>query len=168
MSLLSLACIATLVPPHVWVRPGIPAHPLLSLPPALLLVHHGVHLSLLHKPTPAPFSPARRTQAHPAEPIAPTRPASQGQIVTWIRQIFGGFASGALRVAECESGLNPRAVNPTPVWDGEHAEGVYQIIGSTFARTPYHNVFDPWQNIAAAYWIFHHDGDRWTEWACQP
>jgi SLT domain-containing protein len=86
-----------------------------------------------------------------------------------ITQVFGPYAWQALAVARCESGYNPGAWNPTPVWDGEHAQGVFQIIPSTYARSGQGgSVWNAWDNVNAAYRIFARDGYRWSEWACKP
>jgi hypothetical protein len=53
-----------------------------------------------------------------------------------IYQVFGPYGAAAVRVATCESGLNPSAYNPISI-GGSHAEGVFQILyPSTWAGTP--------------------------------
>ncbi len=86
----------------------------------------------------------------------------------YIAQTFGIFAGQALSVAQCESSMNPSAYNPEPVYDGEHAEGLFQIIPSTFARVSAGNVYNYQDNTDAAHAIFMQDGDSWREWACKP
>jgi LysM repeat protein len=82
-----------------------------------------------------------------------------------IRQVFGPYGDGAVRVAMCESGLNPNAYNGVL-----GAAGLFQIIPGTFASTSYagQSVYNPQVNIGAAYEVFARDGYTWREWACQP
>ena len=56
---------------------------------------------------------------------AARRPSTPAAI---IRDVFGAEGDRAVRVATCESGLNPRAVSPT----GDH--GILQINAKTWAR----------------------------------
>jgi hypothetical protein len=100
-----------------------------------------------------------------------TPTAASGSVTDIIQQTFGIYSGQALTIAKCESGYDPQAYNPTPVWvDGqaEHAMGVFQIIPSTFARVSSGNVYDASDNIQAAYKIFAQDGYSWREWECQP
>jgi hypothetical protein len=91
-------------------------------------------------------------------------------IINEIDAVFGGYASGAIAVATCESGLNPNAWNPIAIM-GSHAEGIFQILypitwdsTSEAGYSPY----DANANILAAHEIFARDGNSWREWACQP
>jgi LysM repeat protein len=88
-----------------------------------------------------------------------------GSYADMIRQVFGAYGDGAVRVAMCESSMNPNAYNGIL-----GAAGLFQIIPSTFASTSYagQSVYDPVVNIKAAYEIFVRDGYSWREWACQP
>jgi murein DD-endopeptidase MepM/ murein hydrolase activator NlpD len=107
----------------------------------------------------------------PDTAIEMSAPAPQpaNSVPAMIAQVFGAYAPQALAVARCESGYNPGAWNPTPVWDGEHAQGVFQIIPSTYARSGEGgSVWNAWDNINAAYRIFARDGYSWREWACKP
>lgn len=72
------------------------------------------------------------------------------------------------RVAFCESRMNPAAVGRIPV-GRERAQGLMQILPSTFARTPYRGLdpFDPAVNALAAAWIVSRDRG-WRQWACKP
>ncbi len=69
-----------------------------------------------------------------------------------------------LRVARCESALDPNAVNPS-----SGTSGLFQFRPSTFAITPNgkrgENIFDPWSNADAAGWMWA-NGMR-NHWACQ-
>jgi soluble lytic murein transglycosylase-like protein len=78
--------------------------------------------------------------------------ASQGQAaVTW-----------GLRIAKCESGYNPRAVNPSG------ATGLFQFMPSTFANTPPGkaggSIWDPVAQSQAAAWMY--SQGRQGEWQC--
>lgn len=95
-------------------------------------------------------------------------PVHVGGVREYISQTFGIYAFQALNIAECESSMNPAAYNPTPVPDGEHAQGLFQIIPSTFARVSTGNPYSYIDNTDAAYKIFSEDGDSWREWECQP
>lgn len=113
------------------------------------------------QPTPRPTTPA---------PTTPT-PAPGGSSVTaMIQQVFGPYASSALHVAECESGLRANAYNPTSI-GGSHAEGVFQILYPSTWNTTSEAGYSPYNamaNIRAAYEIFSRDGYNWHEWSCAP
>ena len=101
---------------------------------------------------------------------APTVSVSAGSSVTsMIEQVFGPYAPIALRIAQCESGLNPGAYNPVSI-GGSHAAGVFQILyPSTWAGTSEAaaSPYDAMSNILAAHEIFVRDGYSWREWTCQ-
>ena len=83
-----------------------------------------------------------------------------------IKSVFAPQGSGAvawaLRVADCESGDNPRAVNSAGGW-----YGLFQFSMSTFRSTPYGggNVFDALTNARAAAWLYSRDGG--SPWGCK-
>jgi LysM repeat protein len=91
-------------------------------------------------------------------------PAAGNSVVAMINQTFGSYASGAINVASCESGLNPGAYNPSG------AAGLFQIMPGTWAGTSEagQSPYNASANIAAAYQIFVRDGYSWREWTCQP
>jgi len=101
-------------------------------------------------------STVSHSTSHPA--VVPS-----GSVRNMIIQIFGSDAPKALRVATCESGLNPNAVNRS-----SDAEGVFQFLLSTWRGTPYagYSRFNAWANISAAHWVFLRDGYSWREWQC--
>jgi uncharacterized protein YraI len=74
---------------------------------------------------------------------------------------YGQSRSDMLRVAECESNLDPYAVNPSGSY------GLFQFIRSTWRSTPYgdKDIFDPEANANAAAWMW--SEGRKSEWVCQ-
>jgi LysM repeat protein len=106
--------------------------------------------------------------AAPAVYQAPLQPG--GSITSMIYQIFGPYAPAALRVAMCESSMNPGATNSSRI-GYSHAAGLFQILyPSTWARTSQagNSPYNAWANINAAHEIFVRDGYSWREWACRP
>ncbi len=104
----------------------------------------------------------------PTSPPSPVVPTSQSSVAGMIEQVFGPDAQSAIRIANCESGLNPTAYNPTSV-AGSHAEGVFQILyPSTWMNTSQasHSPYNAMANILAAHEIFVRDGYNWHEWTC--
>lgn len=95
---------------------------------------------------------------------APSQQLS-GSYQDMIHQVFGRYGDQAVRVAMCESSMNPNAYNGIL-----GAAGLFQIIPGTFASTSYagQSVYNPETNIRAAYEIFARDGYSWSEWACKP
>jgi soluble lytic murein transglycosylase-like protein len=67
-----------------------------------------------------------------------------------------------VRVARCESNLDPYAVNRAGPY-----YGLFQFLKSTWRGTPYgnENIFDPRANARAAAWMWKQG--RRNEWACQ-
>jgi hypothetical protein len=104
-------------------------------------------------------------QAH-----ANTQSYSAAQVAGIINQVFGPYAPGALRVAQCESGLNPYAINSMYIGNSR-ASGVFQILyPSTWYGTSQAGAspYDAYANVRAAHDIFVRDGYSWREWVCQP
>jgi len=65
-------------------------------------------------------------------------------------------ASQAASIAECESGGNPRAYNPSG------ASGLWQILGQPVPG----NIFDPLVNAENAVAKFRASGDTFAQWVC--
>lgn len=94
--------------------------------------------------------------------------SNAGEITSMITAVFGPYAAQAIEIANCESSMNPNAVNKESV-GGSYATGVFQILyPSTWNTTSYKsgNPKDARTNILAAYEIFKRDGYSWREWAC--
>lgn len=90
---------------------------------------------------------------------------SEDQIIDIIYEAadsYGQSREAMLRVARCESGLNPNAVGGGGAW-----HGLYQFVPSTFAGTPYgqYDIYDPWANANAAGWMWA-EGKK-SAWVCQ-
>lgn len=90
---------------------------------------------------------------------------SEEQIIGIIEEAAANYgqSSGAMvRVARCESGLDPRAVG-----GGGAYHGLFQFVPSTFAGTPYgeYDIYDPWANANAAAWMWS-EGKK-SSWVCQ-
>lgn len=66
--------------------------------------------------------------------------------------------AAAATVAECESGGNPRAYNPSG------ASGLWQILDLPFPG----DAFDPMSNARMAVAKFAASGDTWAQWVCRP
>ena len=75
---------------------------------------------------------------------------------------YGQPRADMLRVARCESVLDPNAVNPY-----SNASGLFQFLPGTWATTPFanENIFDPVANANAAGWMW--SVGRRNEWVCQ-
>jgi len=112
--------------------------------------------------------PPVKTSSGPVPTNPPPIPPGQGSVAAMIDRIFGPYASGALNVAGCESGLNPAAYNPISN-GGSHAVGVFQILyPSTWMNTSQasSSLYNVQANILAAHQIFVRDGYNWHEWSC--
>jgi hypothetical protein len=102
----------------------------------------------------------------PASPPARLDPGSVAAIKQIILDAFAALGSAgqqwALRVAMCESGYNPYAVNRS-----SGASGLFQFLPATWAGSPYHNqsVFDPVANAQAAAWLYQRSGPG--QWQCK-
>lgn len=105
--------------------------------------------------------------------VAPAPPASDPNDGTWTDQEiieiiyaaadkYGQPRADMLRVARCESVLDPNAVNPY-----SNASGLFQFLPGTWATTPFasQNIFDPVANANAAGWMW--SVGRRNEWTCQ-
>jgi uncharacterized protein YraI len=122
----------------------------------------------------APEGPVLPETPPPEEPAAPEIPEtprdgsdgySEAEIIAIIYAAadeYGQPREDMLRVARCESVLDPNAVNAT-----SGASGLFQFLDGTWARTPWagDDVFDPVANAYATAWMWA-QGNR-HEWVCQ-
>ena len=93
---------------------------------------------------------APMAHAYAASAPAVTTAAPTGSVPSLIKDVFGADSAWGLRIAACESGYNPRVVNPN-----SGTMGVFQFMRSTWAGTPWANT-SPWDalnNIRAAQWL---------------
>jgi uncharacterized protein YraI len=113
--------------------------------------------------------PPTTTTTTPPGDTALTNPgapaSSEQEIISVIQQAaaaYGQNPDDMIRVARCESSLNPRAVGGGGLW-----HGLFQFVPSTFAATPYggQDIYDPWANAHAAAWMW--SEGRKSEWVCQ-
>jgi hypothetical protein len=115
----------------------------------------------------APAAPPTTVTPVPAAP-APAAPAtpSQAEVVAVIREVFGPNGDAAIRVANCESHLNPRAISR-----GGSNWGLFQINKVHAKRVAamgyrWEDLLDARVNTTVAKAIF--DGSGWGPWACRP
>ena len=108
--------------------------------------------------TPAPSAPPTAAPRRPAIPAAP--PAAPGTIQAIIQAAanrYGVSYPWMLKIARCESGLNPRAYNPAGPY-----YGLFQFLMSTFRANGGTNIWDPVQqaNITAKM-LAHGQAHQW-------
>ncbi len=101
----------------------------------------------------------------PAPSVPPTDGSASGditQIIYAAADRYGQPRVDMLRVAMCESNLDPNAVNGP---GGSY--GLFQFLPGTWATTPYasYDIFDPWASANAAGWMW--SVGRRGEWVCQ-
>jgi len=117
-------------------------------------------------------APAKRTvppQRPAHKPVPPPVSTGSGSVTAMIRSVFGAYAPAAIRVAACESGLNPGASNPA-YYGGSHAAGLFQILYPSTWRGTSQAASSPYNaraNVIAAHEIFMRDGHSWREWTCK-
>jgi hypothetical protein len=106
-------------------------------------------------------------QAAPAPAAPPAAPvAAGGSIQQIILDAFAPLGAGAqqwaLRVAKCESGYNPNAVNR-----GSGASGLFQFMPATWASMPQgrQSVFNAVANAQAAAVLYARSGPN--QWSCK-
>ena len=135
---------------------------------ALALLGLVASASVFMQPASSAHAASRTTAASVHIASGTTSPSNT--VAGMIYEEFGPYGDAAVRVATCESGLNPSAYNPTSI-GGSHAEGVFQILyTSTWNGTPEagSSPYNARANIRAAHYIFVHDGYSWREWSCKP
>ncbi|MCO5218224.1 MAG: SH3 domain-containing protein [Thermomicrobiales bacterium] len=84
------------------------------------------------------------------------------QIIYAAADKYGQPRADMLRVAQCESVLDPNIVNRS-----SGASGLFQFMPGTWKTTPYasQDIFDPVANAEAAAWMW--ANGRRNEWVCQ-
>lgn len=115
-------------------------------------------------PAPAAPAPAPTQAPAPVPESAGNGGSTEADIIAIIYAAadrYGQPRADMLRVARCESVLDPNAVNPAGSY------GLFQFIPSTWASTPYaaYDIFDPWASANAAGWMW--SVGRRAEWTCQ-
>ena len=117
-----------------------------------------------------PSGPSPSAAAPPTSPPTPPPPTGASSIQQIILDAFAPLGaaaqSWALRVAKCESGFNPLAVNRA-----SGASGLFQFMPSTWANTPQgkagRSVFDAVANAQAAAWYYKATGQTGSPWSCK-
>jgi hypothetical protein len=83
-------------------------------------------------------------------------------VVGMIKEVFGPHADEALRIARCESSMNPSEVNSIgatglfQIRAGMHSWRVKKVHGTSLT--------DPWTNVRVAYSLMKDEG--WAPWVC--
>jgi hypothetical protein len=120
----------------------------------------------LVKRTPPPAQGQAAASGGSAQAAAPAPNVPAGSVQEIIVKAFTPYGPGAvqwgLRVARCESGYNPNAVNSSGPY-----YGLFQFLMSTFKNTPYgnQNILDPVANASAAAWKYGNYGP--AAWGCK-
>jgi hypothetical protein len=128
-----------------------------------LLIGKGKHCLI---PAP-PLAIVASTVSQPlsvSAPVQTSQPVGKGyysySALESLWESAGGPSSAApqaAQIAECESGGNPQAYNPSG------ATGLWQILGQVVPG----NLDDPFVNALNAVFKFHESGDTFAQWVCQ-
>lgn len=93
-------------------------------------------------------------------------PPGREAIAAIIRSVFVEEPETAVRVAICESGLNPSIHHLDT--DGTYADGLFQIHPSYWSAYIHGDVYDPLANTTAAHDIWIHNGHTFRGlWECR-
>jgi len=129
----------------------VPPLPLIASPPVVIKAPPVLTVPLVVAPTPPP---APKVVASPTpKPVAPpvheavANSGSVQDIILAAASSHGVDGGWMVRIARCESGLNPRAINPAGPWIG-----LFQFAPATFRGHGGTDIYSPTQqaNIAAA------------------
>jgi soluble lytic murein transglycosylase-like protein len=107
-------------------------------------------------PTPTPTPAPQHTQSVVIPPVA------SGDVVSIIRAAaarWGVSGDWMVKIAECESGLRPNAVNPSGPY-----YGLFQFLMSTFTANGGTNIWDPADQANVTAKMLAH-GQAW-QWSC--
>lgn len=142
----------------------------------LYLIVAGTNAEIKDPVTSLDLSPIRFTEYELQEFKAKVSPKKaeaavlpKGEVQELIVKYFGKDSAAALKVAKCESGLNPKAANKV-----SSARGVFQIIKGTWVSnrkamglsTDLDLRFDAEENIKTAKYLYDRRG--WQPWVCKP
>jgi len=118
-----------------------------------------VYLEMVHAGTTTTTTAPPPTTVPARPPAPPAPPTATGPIADLICSYPWDCAT-ALRVAECESGLNPRAVGSA----GER--GLFQVhpVHRAWLGARWDQLFDPAVNVAVAFEMWTTQG--WGPWSC--
>jgi soluble lytic murein transglycosylase-like protein len=110
----------------------------------------------------AATQPAPEPAPAPAPVAAPT---GGGSVEDAIATYFGDVYDKAIRVARCESGLNPAAVSAGGGnWGLFQINKVHQGLVESMGYS-WDQILDPYVNAAVARHIY--DGSGWSPWGCR-
>ena len=120
----------------------------------------------LAPPAPPAPPPVQAPEAAP-EPAPEPVPVSGSSVEDAIRANFGDVADQAIRVARCESGLDPTAVSPGGGnWGLFQINSVHRGSFESVTGRPWSDVVDPDANAAFAAWLYQSSGG-WGPWGCR-
>jgi len=103
------------------------------------------------------------TVEKPLEATTGANTVVEGDITNYIKQVFGEDSEDALRIAFCESKLDPEAKNPN-----SSATGIFQILRGTWEGNtdePFSEAVNYKKNIEVAKTLF--DARGWQPWVCR-
>lgn len=86
----------------------------------------------------------------------------QESVTDKITSVFKDHAPDAILIAQCESGLNPNAINNSNS-NGSTDTGLFQI--NSIHNIPQRYLLNPDINIQVAYQLFQQQG--WSPWVCK-
>lgn len=116
------------------------------------------------------FTPAVQPVLRPVQPVVqqnvfvPQVSYDRGAMEQKIRNKFGANAWAALRVANCESSMNPSAIGDRNLFPSSY--GLFQVRAFPERGTPA-QLLNPDFNIDFAYRLSQ-GGTNWSHWTCKP